>query len=184
MQKDNRRRIQFAMVYVPQLTIPSSIVRKAVSGNPEFLYYYDAMPVYSSGIAIEIILIELLRESIGKGFQLFSTSDPWISCPPDGFHKRMRFPIEIKIKGSLFDVIRTHYHQLQINIHCSGSDKILLIVYIFSGQFYVIELEKDIQFLNACLPLLEFAFYKHVFKYGDFFTEDMIEDACSKVKIF
>lgn len=55
-----------------QLTIPSSLVRKAVSGSENFLRYYETVDVYSIGTAIEAVVLSIFGDLIAEGKQIFS----------------------------------------------------------------------------------------------------------------
>lgn len=159
-----------------KLSIPSSLIRKALSGTDNFLSYYEAFDYYSPGIAIEMVILTIFDNIIMKGYQRFSKLTPWISCTPDGFLRSNNQPVEIKTRnsGSLDELIRTHYHQLQFNIYCCNSEFITLIAYIFDMSFYVVDLKRDENFFNNCLPMLEFSFFKYLFKYDHILSEDVI----------
>ena len=157
-----------------QITIPSSLIRKAVSGSGKFLQYYETIDVYSAGVAIESVVLDLFKNQIEKGKQIFAKITPYISAPPDGFLIRDNTPVEIKTKlhGSLDNVIRLHYHQIQFTMYCAGSNKLILIVYIINQNFDIVEVKRDEAFIQHYLPRVNYACFPFLFKYGNTFSRN------------
>jgi hypothetical protein len=146
------------------ITIPSSLVRKAIGSSDKFLEYYETGPVNTLGMLIEDIFLYFFRSKLKKGHQIFNSKRLWLSATPDAFRISDNIPVEIKtkIKGKVLDVIKAHYHQLQLSIYCADSDRIIVIIYLLNNQFSVLELFRDDHFINECLPRLDFAFYQYI----------------------
>lgn len=95
-------------------------------------------------------------------------------------------PVEIKIKynGDINDVIRTYYHQLQFIIHCAKTDSLILCIYFVDKGFSVVEVLRDENFIQICLPKLEYTFYQHLFRYEDTISKADIETLNGEYHIF
>ena len=62
-------------------TIPSSLIKKAITCNDHFRYYYDIIDVYSAGIAVEQVVLSLFTDLISKGTQVFSRKNSLVIVP-------------------------------------------------------------------------------------------------------
>lgn len=157
-----------------KLTIPSSLTKKAVECPINFIEYYHIVKCHTIGIAIEQICLSGISTCLKPGYQIFSKLYPYLSATPDAFTKAENLSIEIKsaIKGNVVDVIRNNYHQLQFTIFCCDSPLIIQFAYILTGKFYMVNVYRDQDFINSCLPNIEFTFYKYIFKFNDQFTFD------------
>ncbi len=147
------------------ISIPSSLVKKAVNCTDEFTKYYETVELYSIGSAVEASLLKVFDNTIRPGHQIISTENPWLSATPDGFMRQNNCPVEIKTaqKGSVRAIIMKHYHQLQFTMYCAGSNKLLLIVYVIGKHISANYVSRDPLFISNCLPRLEYSFYKHIF---------------------
>lgn len=113
-----------------------------MSGSNDFLRHCEVINFYSAGIAIEEIVLELLKGRIIPGPQIFSMESPYISATPDGFMSNEGIPVEIKTKqhGSINDVIRLHYHQIQFIMYCANSNTLILMACIYNTEFNIVRI--------------------------------------------
>lgn len=153
-QKATAQQYSYNWYKYRKVSIPSSLIRKAVGGSESFLRHYEIMEMYSAGIAVEAVLLALFKDKISSGLQTFSSLFPYISASPDRFIKGEGIPVEIKTKekGSLEDIVRLHYHQIQFTMFCGEKDRLLLIAYIYNQMFDIVEIQRDQPFIDYCLP--------------------------------
>jgi len=132
--------------------------------SDKFTEYYSTMHGVTLGMQIEGIFLDILRNHLKKGHQIFNDKQLWLSATPDAFTINDNIPVEIKTKnkGTLLEVIRSHYHQLQMTMYCANSPVLLLIIYILTDKFYVVKLYKDKNFIIECLHRLEKVFLTHI----------------------
>lgn len=70
--------------------------------------------------------------------------------------------IKTKQQGTIEKAVNDHYHQYQFTMFTNNCDRILIIIYIIESDFQVIILKRDDYFIQRCLPMLEYSYYRHL----------------------
>lgn len=153
-QWENERRVR----------IPSSLVQRAVSCTDSYLDYYGGSFCENDiGHLIEAKIIEAISSEATQTGLIVHPNFQWLRCSPNGFRKSDSIPIEVKTTQSvrpIRDVIITNYHQLQFELFCCQTDKIILIYYS-NQQLKFAFVYRDDLFISKCLSKLKWVFVVH-----------------------
>ena len=132
--------------------ITASLARRSTSTTSKLYKYAIFKPCDHIGQKVERAIVNALYRYIGRARMIIRHDSQWIAATPDGFHRCMKIPVEIKYSARPIEikkVIAKNYHQLQIQMYCTDKPQALLILY--DGQLTHAIVERDQNFINKCL---------------------------------